>query len=133
HPRRYLVVDATGDVDAVQKQIRERLTAMLPPSPRHLAEAEEKARREAEEKARREAEEKARQEAEELSRITDPAKRAALERERNRLAAEQRARELARKEAARSASRSASSAGEPGQQGAHPANDLLHIEEDGSR
>ncbi|MFP5347260.1 MAG: dTMP kinase, partial [Actinomycetes bacterium] len=103
HPRRYLVVDATGDVDAVQKQIRERLTAMLPPSPRHLAEAEEKARHEAEEKARRAAEEKARREAEEKAR-REAEEQARCEAEENaRREAEEKARREAEEQARREA------------------------------
>jgi dTMP kinase len=82
HPRRYLVVDASTDPEAVQAQVRERLGPMLPLSARQRAqrEAEEAEQRrreeeqtrreaeEAEERARRHAEEQARRAAEEQRR-----------------------------------------------------------------
>ena len=76
HPRRYMVLDASGEVHGLQEQVRQRLAGVLPPSPRQLAEREEQARllaeqerAEATERARVEAEEKARREAEEQARV----------------------------------------------------------------
>jgi dTMP kinase len=46
HPRRYLVVDASADLDAVQRQLRQRLSSLLPLSPRQRAEIEARAERE---------------------------------------------------------------------------------------
>ncbi|GAB2697529.1 dTMP kinase [Thalassiella azotivora] len=92
HPRRYLVVDASLDPDAIHERIRERLEPVLPLSPGQLAELEERERREAEEAARREAEEAARREAEEAAR-REAEERRRVEAERQRQEAERRRRE----------------------------------------
>ena len=121
HPRRYLVVDGAAGVEEIQEQIRERLRRELPPSPRQIAQAQEMARlkAEAERQERLRAEERQRAEEQaiieeqarsaEQARIAeqaraeqptedDPqerARRAAAERNRVRLEAEERARRLA--------------------------------------
>jgi dTMP kinase len=46
HPRRYLVIDASADPEAVQQQLRQRLSSVLPLSPRQRAQIEARAARE---------------------------------------------------------------------------------------
>lgn len=111
HPRRYVVVDASGEPDAVQEQIRQRLAPVLPLSARQRAEQEareaaerarkeaERARKEAEQRAQREAAERARAEAEQARRREEEARRLAEEEARARQEAEQRLRRLAEEHA----------------------------------
>jgi dTMP kinase len=102
HPRRYLVVDATGAADEVHRQVAERLAPLLPLSPRQRHEAEQRAeaerreaeqraeaeRREAEQRRAREEEQRAREEAERERREAEAAERRAHEEEQRRRAAE---------------------------------------------